>query len=284
MRWPFALYVLFTVGSLQALPLGNPAEPALFANGMLWCGGNPACCDLCDPSFSWCDAVSLRLGFYGDYVFNRGSKITQSTVQGEQGSGIDRATITTNAGILTLNLFRRIDIFTTLGETQLYAKTDNNNTPSPAFGDVHEAIYSPRFSWSVGGRAILYSACCFDLGIEGQYFRTELKQVKLINSQLTTSYFTLHKSHYEEAQGGIGLSHRFVAACSTVELIPYVGFKGSWARKVVNAETASTVENLARRWGYALGMTLTVAEAVSITGEARFGDEKAASVLAEFRF
>ncbi|ROT50700.1 major outer membrane porin, partial [Chlamydia trachomatis] len=59
---------LSSASSLQALPVGNPAEPSLMIDGILWegFGGDP-----CDPCTTWCDAISMRMGYYGDFVFDR---------------------------------------------------------------------------------------------------------------------------------------------------------------------------------------------------------------------
>jgi hypothetical protein len=51
-----AYFLVFSC-TLEALPLGNPLEPALLGNG------------ICTP---WCYPSSrFSIGFYGDYVFNR---------------------------------------------------------------------------------------------------------------------------------------------------------------------------------------------------------------------
>ncbi|MEB2681502.1 porin [Chlamydia suis] len=134
---------LGSASSLQALPVGNPAEPSLMIDGILWegFGGDP-----CDPCTTWCDAVSLRLGYYGDYVFDRVLKTdvakqfdmgdTPSTNTGNTtsptqltardnpayGKHFQDAEMFTNAAFMALNIWDRFDVFCTLGATNGYLK------------------------------------------------------------------------------------------------------------------------------------------------------------------
>lgn len=136
---------LGSASSLQALPVGNPAEPSLMIDGILWegFGGDP-----CDPCTTWCDAVSLRLGYYGDYVFDRVLK-TDVNKEFEMGAAptaqdttvlrndpttptprpnpaygkhFQDAEMFTNAAFMALNIWDRFDVFCTLGATNGYLK------------------------------------------------------------------------------------------------------------------------------------------------------------------
>lgn len=147
--------LLFAVGStasLQALPVGNPAEPSLLIDGTMWEGTSG---DPCDPCATWCDAISIRAGFYGDYVFDRVLKTdTTKTVedmaaaptastQGTPGAGttvttaasranvaygkhIHDAEWATNAAYLALNIWDRFDVFCTLGASSGYFKAGSD--------------------------------------------------------------------------------------------------------------------------------------------------------------
>lgn len=134
---------LGSASSLQALPVGNPAEPSLMIDGILWegFGGDP-----CDPCTTWCDAVSLRLGYYGDYVFDRVLKtdVNKEFTMGENptastgnaadtttpkprensayGKHFQEAEMFTNAAFMALNIWDRFDVFCTLGATNGYLK------------------------------------------------------------------------------------------------------------------------------------------------------------------
>nr|ACG80798.1 major outer membrane protein [Chlamydia pecorum]ACG80799.1 major outer membrane protein [Chlamydia pecorum]ACG80800.1 major outer membrane protein [Chlamydia pecorum] len=129
--------------SLHALPVGNPAEPSLLIDGTIW-EGMPG--DPCDPCATWCDAISLRVGFYGDYVFDRVLKTdvpkmfsmgtaptsannvpTTSNAKSDRdnpayGKHMHDAEWFTNAGYIALNIWDRFDIFCSLGATSGYFK------------------------------------------------------------------------------------------------------------------------------------------------------------------
>ncbi len=59
---------------MYALPIGNPSEASLCTQGVFFGGSN---CNTCDPCFCWFDAWSLRLGYYGDFVFNRNLRLAE---------------------------------------------------------------------------------------------------------------------------------------------------------------------------------------------------------------
>lgn len=134
---------LSSASSLHALPVGNPAEPSLMIDGILWegFGGDP-----CDPCTTWCDAISLRLGYYGDFVFDRVLK-TDVNKEFEMGAAptgdwdantapttltarpnpaygkhMQDAEMFTNAAYMALNIWDRFDVFCTLGATSGYLK------------------------------------------------------------------------------------------------------------------------------------------------------------------
>lgn len=133
--------------SLHALPVGNPAEPSLLIDGTIWEGmsGDP-----CDPCATWCDAISLRVGFYGDYVFDRvlktdvskmfsmGAAPTSPNSAADSSTSAERnnpaygkhmhdAEWFTNAGYIALNIWDRFDIFCTLGATSGYFKGNSSS-------------------------------------------------------------------------------------------------------------------------------------------------------------
>ncbi|WP_201456539.1 porin [Chlamydia sp. 17-3921] len=142
------LSAVFVAGSasLHALPVGNPAEPSLLIDGTIWEGvtGDP-----CDPCATWCDAISLRTGFYGDYVFDRVLKtdVAKTFSMGAAPTGNTESNFTTsterpnpaynkhlhdaelftNAGYIALNIWDRFDVFCTLGATSGYIKGNSES-------------------------------------------------------------------------------------------------------------------------------------------------------------
>jgi hypothetical protein len=276
------LSVLSATSIVHALPVGNPAEPGLFSNGCVLSDHSGDC----DPCFNIWDAFSLRIGFYGDYVFNRSLKFKFDALDPTApGRKIDEVRVMTNAGYLALNFFERFDLFTTLGGTRISEKTNLATGEAVLLGEG-ELIYHPHFSWSVGGRSLLFSFGCFDLGIEGQYFRSEIRSGRVIDyvAGLVRYRDFSCSSAYQEWQFGGGIALHFATPSCTQELVPYVGVKGSWVKFVTVAEGERIKYINDKNVGFVTGMTLTLVESVGVTVEGRFGDELALSVLGEFRF
>jgi major outer membrane protein len=279
------LLALLSYGAVDALPVGNPSEASLFTQGVWW---DCYTCNTCDPCFSWFDAWSLRVGFYGDYVFNRHMKVARHP----DGSHIERTELFTNAGYLVLNIRDRLDIFGTLGYTNLWMRTNVSSFSTSSF--IGEFEFSPKGSWSVGGRGTLWECDCFTIGIEGQYFQTNTRVDHFINgSDGSLTYFDDdNRARYREWQVGLGASYRFATNCPTVALVPYAAVK--WARSkhdlgkftFTDAVTTYSLSNLKsdKLWGFALGASLTLCDTAGVTVEGRFADEKAVYVNGQLRF
>lgn len=276
---------VLTCGAAYALPVGNPCEANLFTNGVFCESG---CCDPCDPCFSWCDAWSLRVGFYGDYVFQRNLEL-----DGHDERDINNTELYTNAAYLALNICDRVDVFTTLGATQLHLKLNSNAFGATSAVDS-ELFFKEDFSWSIGARATLWEYDSFCLGLEGQYFRTR-PDIDYFTNDLDGSfnYFNDADAKYHEWQIGLGVSYRFATSCPTIAFVPYMGLKWSWS-KLDSDNFAFATTNLGnltiydmeskKLWGYAVGMTFTLCDMVGVNVEGRFGDEAAIAVNGQFRF
>lgn len=280
----FLLLPLLLFSPLFALPIGNPMDASLYTNG-LFCGDccEDRCCDPCDPCFNWCDAWSFRGGFYGDYVFNRHMRTRK---HGDR--KIDEFEIFTNAAYLALNICDRLDVFSTLGTTTFDFKANPK-----ILGAAHPArVYlqsENHFSWSVGGRLTIWDCDCFYFGVEGQYFRTKprINLVEIPAFHLDYTDNTV-KSTYSDWQVGIGASYLLQVGCSGIDAVPYVGVKWSGAKAhfhnaIVNDIILYDQKN-DKLWGYAVGMTVTFCDALGVTVEGRYGDEKAVHVNGQFRF
>ncbi|WP_080121644.1 porin [Chlamydia suis] len=228
---------LGSASSLQALPVGNPAEPSLMIDGILWegFGGDP-----CDPCTTWCDAVSLRLGYYGDYVFDRVLKtdVAKEFEMGQQysadaaqsqtrettsnvayGKHFQDAEMFTNAAFMALNIWDRFDVFCTLGATNGYLKgnsaafnlvglfgldqttdIDKADLPNVSLTQAVVELYTDTaFAWSVGARAALWECGCATLGASFQYAQSKPK-VEELNVLCNAAEFTINKP-----QGYVGV-------------------------------------------------------------------------------
>lgn len=289
------MLTILSCGAAFALPVGNPSEASFLCDGLIWeghCG-----CDPCDPCLTWCDAFSVRFGFYGDYVFNRHLKNRSSTASNRH--QLDHSHINTNAGYVALNFWDRFDFFATLGNSNLWLEGNISSFGPNIFGVGGPRITietSTDFSWSVGGRATLWECGCTALGLEGQYFRADPRVKSVIFEELATVNPSSTAPHlhaqYSEWQVGVGLSHRINI------FVPYVAVK--WSGAHLNWRNANnpfilvpgttpvsiTLNNLRNTnyWGYALGISVVDCEKGALTAEARFGDEKALYVNGQIRF
>lgn len=271
---------ILTQSALTALPVGNPSAASALCDGLLWEGhcGNP-----CDPCMSWCNAISFRLGFYGDYVFNRHLEIDRN----EDNSDLDQTEIYTNAGMLVVNFWDRVDLFGVVGASNLSLQS-NASAFTGTIGDIFELETDTNFSWSAGARATIWECGCTSLGVEAQYFYMN-PDVKRISQAATDSIYpnSLIDAKYREWQLGVGVSHRINF------FIPYIALK--WSHSQLKFDQAQPGEPLPtdltlfnceskKDWGYAIGLSLVDCEKAMVTVEGRFGDEKALYVSGELRF
>lgn len=278
MKRLYTLMLSFATSGLFALPVGNPMDASLYPNGV--CTGG-ALCDPCDPHFQWSDQFQLRMGYYGDFVFNRKMRAKGvGTVQETQ--------LMTNAGLMVVNLCNFLDVFWTLGETTMQLETNGSLFSSNA--TLVGIVYEPYFSWSIGGRATVWNCKGFYVGVEGQYFHTRpdlSRMIRLASGNL--DYFSGNcKTIYEEWQAAIGLAYNYGWA------VPYIAFKAS-AGNLKMGDYLFTFQgtainyqliNLKPRYalGYAVGLTLSICKTAAVTAEARFANEKALYINGEIRF
>lgn len=287
------LLCLLTGGAAYSLPVGNPSEANLFTQGLWWGGCD---CDFCDPCFCWFDAWDVRVGYYGDFVFNRHLEVDH------EGTGrahdIRETEINTNAGYFVLNICNVLDVFGTLGETRLRFQTNQDAWTTLSTNSDCVFLTDSSFSWSIGARAGLFSWKCFTVGIEGQYFRTHTDVTTFIDGVFNLyDYFNdNNEASYSEWQVGLGLSYMIKTVCPELAIVPYVATKWSRAHfrskleftHQTGSETTGlfTLHNLKadKLWGFATGVTFTMCDSFGVTVEGRWCDEKALYVNGQFRF
>lgn len=274
------LSTILLCGAIYALPVGNPSEASALCDGLVLKGS--CCLDPCNPCATWCDALTLRFGYYGDFVFNHHFK-----VDAHPRNTVDHSTIATNAGYIALNVCDRIDVFTTLGASRFFLESNaiTFNTDEIFRGDRFELKTNSKFSWSVGARGTLWECGCTAVGLEGQYFRAS-PNIERITVGALESVYPNDDQHikYQEWQIGFGISHRINM------LTPYAAIKWSKSRLGIKntffPETSTLLPDLKTRngWGYAIGVSIIDCEKMSVTAEGRWGNEKALYVNGQIRF
>lgn len=272
------MLAVLSCGASYALPLMNPSEASLLCDGVFWEGH---CGDLCDPCLTWCDAFSVRFGFYGDYIFNRYLEVNATK------AGVNQSEIYTNAAYLAANFWDRVDIWGTLGETSLVLGGDGSIFAPIAGGQQRFTLVTENdFSYSIGVRGTIWECGCTSVGAEFQWFQARPDIAYLTSNGQNTVSPRDQVLDYTDWQIGVGVSHRINL------LVPYIGVKwGTAQMKLGNANidlngTNYLLQNLksVKTWGYAVGTSLVDCEKMSLTVEADFGNEMAVFANGQFRF
>lgn len=266
-----SLSFLLLTCAAGALPVGNPLEIRSVLE---------------EPCESECRAFArYSIGYYGDFVFDRHLKTLP-------GRDIDTTQLITNAAYVAVHFCDRVTLFAALGATRLSINTTlvafNAQDPHPLF----ELRSATAFSYSLGGRAILYSYKCAFLGVSGQYFSTQPNTKRLSIASGATAYPDEHlKTHYNEWQLAATLSYMYNERC-----IPYAAVKYARAfwrlnngnRVIIDTNTGTLLFNLKnhRHWGYAVGVTLypLSCNLFNVSAEIRFLDERACYLNIQTQF
>lgn len=271
-RWVTSLLSALATLPAYALPLGNIGDPVLYETY------DDACWYQFYNSFG-----RIGVGYYGDFVHNRYLR----TAEGHH--DVNTTRINTNAAYFVINFFDRIDLFGTLGTTNMRL-----NFGSGLLGFAGDSTIETRngFSGSAGGRIILFEWCDFGIGGEGQYFATRPRSE---NVSFNDSNPDDIKFRYTEWQGGLGLFYRYdVGLCWHTLLVPYAGVK--WSRALLqvydphrfnsSGVLVADIPQLetSRLVGGAVGITGIFCDRFEVTFEGRFGDETAFFVTGQASF
>jgi hypothetical protein len=301
--------------SCQALPVGNPMEPALLQGSVL---SDWVCEDLRCPGP---DRLDLRLGFYGDYVFQRNLEVYSLGGQSDTNADLLHTQLFTSAAYLSATWNRCIEIYATLGASKIRLDGDSNSfgllgisafplvqggpPEATTLGGLVQIKSLDAFSWSFGGRGVIYELGCLRLGVEGQYFQTrpQIKWIQMTNtyiSRLINPFGVLYSKGlgqansllnmvYQEWQAGLAL------ACDAGVVSPYAAVKISGAKLYMDNAKAGYLDvpgtypilgncQSSKHWGYAIGLSAVSANSLALTLEGRFGDETAVYANGQFRF
>lgn len=254
------------VGSaLYAMPVLNPAAPALLTDGVF----------MCDQGDCW----GVKFGYRGDFVFDKHMR------SGTFGRHTDYS-LYANEGVLTLNFWDRVDIYGFVGA----ANWETDGVADFGGGASDYAIFksNTRTIGGVGIKAVIWETCWGScgttyIGLDGQYEWLGSAPARSATIDGATESTGGYSRRYREGQISLGLAHRIA------NLVPYIAAKWSNGRAPVrNSPTidSHTFDGLSstRHWGYVVGVSLVDAGRMSVTAEARFVDETALSVAADIRF
>lgn len=262
MKKLYILISLFASSSLFALPSGNLYETN----------------------------TGYGVGFYGDYIYNRYMQIDRS----DEHSKVTKTYIKTNAAYFSSSRFDRLNLFTTLGATNLNLTVNNN-----LFGrSVRRSEYTflkseSAFSYSVGMRAIALQFTNMAFGVEASYFSTNPKINSSTDPRTIDIDYLDGNQHmkYTDWQVCAVQSSRFPFS-KTTALFAHIAAKYNQAAINMGNETlflSSGNYNLfnltnSRSFGIALGLTLAENDKWSLAAEERLIDEKALCITGMLRF
>ena len=269
--------------SIFALPLNNPELASLTCDGVFFnCG--------CGTPMLSCDTLSVRIGYYGDFIFNNYMEVT------EDGRGsIRQSQIYTNGGEIDFNFWNRFEIFGVLGVGNVLIQAPMSN-----FSVVGNPVNSlltidtvSDFAWSAGLRSTIWEFARFAIGVEGQYYRTT-PDINYIadHFRTTPSYLDGVELKYSAWQVGLGVTYE-ICINPCFSFLPYASLAGSGANidmddtRVTLTDQGNTVQlfdlQKERRFGYGFGGTLVGGERILITAEGRFAYEKALFISIQMR-
>lgn len=291
------MLAVLSCGATYALPVGNPSGASLLCDGIFWEGH---CGDMCDPCLTWCDAFSVRVGYWGNFQFNR----YMDTDTSNEHRDADTVRVISNAGYLVGNFWDRAEIFGTVGTTRVDVWGDyiiwnpvGTNPVTRSGESLFHLTTTTDFSWSIGARGTIWECGCTAVGAEFQYLQTrpDLKFLDEYNNDGTTTdryrqaFGNGYGIKYYDWQIGLGISHRINL------LVPYAAVRWSSAKLMLgdarivgssNVPNGATLNDLKaiKSWGYAVGVSLVDCEKMALTAEAGFASSLEASVIGEIRF
>lgn len=278
---------------LFALQIVNPADSVMYTNGL--------CTDSCSDSECWWDDFSLRFGFYGDYVFDRHLQVNDYLLTAadspfvlSSGGDIYRTQLYTNAGMVLLNFCDWIEAYATFGVSRMEL-----NLPNNLFGIDDGMIIlesSSHVSYSVGAAAPIWQSGNFTLGVQAQYFyfypNMELLHT-IIGGIIVRS--NDNRAKYVEYQGALAASYTFENEAHHA-IIPFaaiqfsgVSFNLSKVDNMLLADQGGLTVSFPRVHqqrvvGWTIGTSMMLNNAIGVTAEARFANEKALGINGQFRF
>jgi hypothetical protein len=247
------IFFLFTATLLQAVPVGNPAEPALIPKGLVF-EENPY--------------LNLRLGYISNYV-------VKSRFKNQQGIEVNTGYFT-YLGKVALNFFERADLYVLVGSTRGNSKQISTSNNSLVNIEVPSKL---MISGGGGIKAILweYKETTF-IGFDGKYFRYYPSIDHMIVNGTPNSFgqTTLKSWQWEFS---LALAQKFNY------FIPYAGVSYLLSRlKPLPANQYIVNASERTNWGLFVGSTLTKGNTVSLNVEAKFFNQNEYGISAEFRY
>ena len=253
------LFLFGLSNSLFAMYMGNPALPEVVEEGFFFCKDN------------W---FAVKAGYQRDWVFDRNMKAV-SRVSGR----MDDFDLTSDQGVLTFNIIDRIEVYGSAGAARISA----SHRPMRRVRNEYET--HDQFMWGIGARGLFANWGKASFGIDLAYERTHPTIKWITTNGVPISSRTGSKVTYYEWQVGLGAAYQ-------VDLFfPYIAVKYSNASARFKHLPVGFFQNSRhfktknrRKFGMALGTTLSTGSRFSASVEARVIDEQSITLAANVKF
>ena len=262
---------VLAVCGLSANPMGNPADPVIYEDGISMTGKSD---------------MSYRLGYIGDFVMDRKLRIKH-----QKDTKTETAEKDFNGAELTVNMYDRFDVFGRLGYSSY-----NTRWLSPLFGTGTALRTSTRsdFAWALGAKGVLYQWDNTTVTVNGSYAQGNAKvdRVELTGTSIISglssglTHVTDLGVKQRERKWNLGASVGY----QIENFSPYVGLQYIKDKCSFNHDgSIAQLKNLARlenrkKIGGVLGLGMTSGKKASLNIEGRFLGEIALALTGQARF
>lgn len=252
----FLFLLTVSLSSLQALYYGSPGISTGAVDGVI---------------FSQDNLFGIKVGYLGDITLDK----SLAPVRRKQAVQIESFSSQREQGVLTVNFINRFEVYTSLGSMQLHVEPKISKTL------VETLATGNRFTWGIGGRAVLYDIDAIALGLDLKYqsYSPHLFFVHDNGAPVLLAKNT--KLRYREWQAGLGLSYQ------TKYFSPYMGATyNQTSLRAFNLKTQKShlFMHSRKKFGMAVGVMVSSGKDFELDIEARMINERAFSANGNFRF
>jgi hypothetical protein len=251
------IILLFSLSSLHAAYIGNPANPGIMNNGFF---------TSTNPFFK------VTTGYYGDYISDMRFVPDKTNPDFDPDGSFRKFGLHSQMATASLILLERIEFFGSAGGSKEHAKFST----APSMTEVTDTLLDFKstytFSWNAGARIILLQWSHLYLCTDFCYFQVPSSQksyFKFLN-RLNLPLDTEKQSFsIDEWQVNLALAARLYF------LTPYAG--GTYMRAKLNVHSGIDVPPLyyqnKENFGYFFGLTISLTGRFHLNFERRMRDE-----------
>ncbi len=253
-------FFLVAANSVTAFVSGNPAQPSLICQGMV---GERN------------EKFSIRMAFLDDYIY------AQHFVECDDEGTNEKppvAKMSTEAGVVTFNFRKRIDLYGIFGSSRL---------------QMDQEIFGRRqFAWGLGTKATIFQMDCFRVGCDFKYFTTTQDPLYLVCSGIPLDVVSDLDLKYKEYQASLGLAYQSGIFCPYLlgtylnsKINPnthYFLIRDPGSNELIEPQIHSFVTAVS--WGMAVGATLVMGNKGILSVESRFFNQNGIDATLEIRF